>query len=167
MRFWGEFKWGKMGPRLFFDLEDGQKVNSSVYRDQILNRPLREFWEESFGDVPEPVVMEDNAPMHKKVCIPVRLELGMRCHQHPPNPPDLNPIDNIWANMKYWIAKEYDYITSVKLMQHVVIEIWNEFRDHRWDHRWDHLIESMPARIQVVIKASEVRHHISVKWNRI
>jgi transposase len=149
MMFWGAFRWGKMGPGLFFDLEDGQKVNSTVYRDQILNGPLREFWEESFGDVQEPVVMEDNAPVHKKVCIPVRTELGMKCHQHPPNSPDLNPIENIWAHMKHRIAKEYGHITSVKAMQHVVLEIWDDF----WDNRWDHLIESMPARIQAVIKA--------------
>ena len=149
MMFWGAFRWGKMGPGTFFDLEDGQKVNSTVYRDQILLRPLKEFWEESFGDVVEPIVMEDNVPVHKKVCIPVRQELEMRCHQHPPNSPDLNPIENIWAHMKYRIAKEYGHITSVKAMKHVVLHLWEEFGDHRWDH----LIESMPDRIQVVIKA--------------
>jgi len=60
--------------------------------------------------------MEDNAPVHKKVCILVRQELGMTCHQHPPNSPDLNPIENIWAYMKHQILKEYGYITSVKAM---------------------------------------------------
>jgi hypothetical protein len=40
MMFWGAFRWGKMGTGLFFDLEDGQKLNSRVYQDQILNRPL-------------------------------------------------------------------------------------------------------------------------------
>jgi transposase len=51
--------------------------------------------------------MEDNAPVHKKVCIPFRQELGMRCHQHPPNSADLNPIENIWVHIKHRIAKEY------------------------------------------------------------
>ena len=67
--------------------------------------------------------MEDNAPVHKKVCIPVREELGMRCHQHPPNSPDLNPIENIWAHIKHRISKEYDHIISVKAMRQVVISI--------------------------------------------
>jgi DDE superfamily endonuclease len=133
----------------FFELDDGQKVNSTVYRDQILTGPLKEFWEELFGDIQEPIVMEDNAPVHKKVCIPVRQELGMRCHQHPPNSPDLNPIEKIWAHMKHWISKEFGHITSVKAMKQVVINIWNEFENGRWDH----LIQSMPDRIQVVIKA--------------
>ena len=43
MMFWGAFRWSKMGPGTFFDLEDGQKVNSAVYRDQILLGPLKDF----------------------------------------------------------------------------------------------------------------------------
>jgi transposase len=149
MMFWGAFRWGRMGPGLFFDLGEGQKVNSTIYRDQILTGPLQEFWEESFEDIKEPVVMEDNAPVHKKVCIPVRQELGMKCHQHPPNSPDLNPIENIWAHMKHRISKEYGHVTSLKIMKDVVVNIWNDFEDHKWDH----LVESMPDRIQAVIKA--------------
>ena len=149
MMFWGAFRWGKMGPGVFFELEDRQKVDSTVYRDQILTGPLQEFWEESFEDVEQPIVMEDNAPPHKKVCIPVRKELGMRSHQHPPNSPDLNPIENIWAHMKHIISKEYAHITSQKVMRQVVVSIWNDFGDHKWDH----LVKSMPERIQAVIKA--------------
>ena len=149
MMFWGAFRWGKMGPSVFFNLDDGKKVNSTIYCDQILTGPLQEFWEESFGDVEVPIVMEDNAPPHKKVCIPVRVELGIKCHQHSPNSPDLNPIENIWAHMKHIISKEYAHITSQKVMQEVVVSIWNDFEDSKWDH----LIESMPERIQAVIKA--------------
>ena len=73
--------------------------------------PLKEFWEEAYGDVIESVVLEDNAPVHKKMCIPVRQELGMVCHQHPLNSPDLNPIANILCDMKRIIAKDYAHIT--------------------------------------------------------
>ena len=149
MMFWGVFRWGRMGPGVFFELEDGKKVNSTIYRDQILKGPLQEFWEESFEDLEQPVVMEDNAPPHKKVCIPVRQELGMKCHQHPPNSFDLNPIENIWVHMKHIISKEYAYITSLKVMRQVVVSIWNDFEHHKWDY----LVESMPERIQAVIKA--------------
>ena len=47
-------------------------MNSMIYRDQILLRLLKEFWEEAFGYVTEHVVVEDNASVHKKVYIPVR-----------------------------------------------------------------------------------------------
>jgi transposase len=82
-------------------MEDGKKVNSTVYQVQILTGLLQELREESFGDGKVLIVMEDNAPPHKKVCIPVRDELGVKSrHQHRPNFPDLNPIENIWAHMK-------------------------------------------------------------------
>jgi hypothetical protein len=77
----------------------------------------------------EPIVIEDHAPVHKKVCIPVRQELGMKCYQHSPNSPDLNPIENIWVYIKHRILKKYDHIISGKAMKQMVISIWNEFGD--------------------------------------
>ena len=41
------------------------------------------------------------------------------------------------------------HITSQKVMKAVVVRIWNDFEDQRWNH----LVESMPERIQAVIKA--------------
>jgi hypothetical protein len=65
--------------------------------------------------------------------------------------------------MKHCISKEYGHITSVKAMKQVVISIWNEFEDHRWDH----LVESMPYRIQAVIRAKGGSLHFSVILDRI
>ena len=77
-----------------------------------------------------PIVMEDNAAHHKKVCIPVRQELGMGC-RHPRNSPDLNPIANVWAQMKHIISKKYAPLTSQKVMKGVIVSIWNDFEDHK------------------------------------
>ena len=98
--FWGFFRWGKMGRSVFFDLEEGESINSMVYREQILLELLKDFWEESFRDLEEPIMVDNNALVHKKVCIPMKQELGMIYHQHPPNSPDLNPIEHIWAYIK-------------------------------------------------------------------
>jgi len=95
LMFWGSFRWGKMEPGVFFDLREGESINSVVYWNQILLRPLKEFWEEFFGDLKELIVVEDNAPVHKKVCIPVRQELEIIYHLHSANSPDLNPIEHI------------------------------------------------------------------------
>ena len=65
--------------------------------------------------------------------------------------------------MKHRISKEYDHITSLKAMRQVVISIWNEFEDHRWDH----LIETMPDRIQAVIKAKGDCTIFSIRLDRI
>src|SRR5438552_3647031 len=101
--FWGAFRWSKIGPPHFFDLGPKERVNSTAYRAQILLGPLQDIWFELFYDI-NPIVMEDNALVHKKVCISVRQNLGIECWQHPPNSPDLNSIENIWHHIKYIIA---------------------------------------------------------------
>jgi len=149
LMFWGAFRKGKMGPGGFFHIEGGESINSEVYRDQILLGPLRQFWEEAFEHFETPIVMEDNAPVHKKVCIPARKELGMQTLNWPPNSPDLNPIENIWSYMKDIITKDYVSVSSGKEMKRIVKNMWDNFKDGEWDK----LIDSMPARMAAVIAA--------------
>jgi len=133
----------------FFDLAKGEKVNSTTYRDQILLGPLKEFWEESFEDISMPIVMEDNAPVHKKSCIAVRQELGIVTLDWPPNSPDLNPIENVWRYIEDVIAKDHTDVSSVEEMKRIVWELWAGFADTEWDR----LIESLPERMDAVIAA--------------
>ena len=104
--FWGAFRKGKIGPGGCFNIEDGESIDSDNYTDQILLGPLCQFWEEAFEHFDTPIVMEDNALVHKKVCIPVREDLGMQTLNSPHNSPDLNPIEKIWSCMKDMIARD-------------------------------------------------------------
>ena len=122
-------------------------MDSTIYRDQILLGPLQQFWEESFEDIKLPIIMEDNASVHKKICIPARETLGMMTLDWPPNSPDLNPIENIWSYMKKIIARDYAEISSVQEMKAIVERMW----DHFGDEEWDKLIENMPERMEAVI----------------
>lgn len=149
LMFWGSFRLGKLGPGLFFQLEPGQKINSTVYRDQILLGPLQQFAKDSESEIPHPIVMEDNAPVHKGVCTSERKRLNWEPYLHPPNSPDLNPIENIWAYMKRKVAEKGLQITSHKQMKEFILGIWNSFSDTQWDA----LIASMPNRMKAVIKA--------------
>ena len=84
-----------MGLGLFFDLKPKQKINSAIYRDQVLLALLKQFQDESKKDIPNPIVMEDGAPVHKGACNGLRQKMKWEVYLHPPNSPDLNPIDNI------------------------------------------------------------------------
>ena len=149
--FWEVFRKGKMGSGVFFNLNRGQTVDSVIYRDQILLGPLKEFWMESFLDVNQPIVMEDNTPVHKDVCVQTRKDLGMITLEHPPNSPDLNPIEIIWEHMKDIIGKDYSEVSSMQEMRRIVHELWDGYSNDKWDS----LIESMPERMRKVIKAKE------------
>ena len=85
----------KMGPGCFFELSAGQKITSKVYCEQILLGPLKTFAEESCSDIQQPIVMEDNAPVHKGACVKPRMDLKWPPYEHPPNSLDLNLIENI------------------------------------------------------------------------
>lgn len=95
MMFWGTFRGGKMGLELFFDLKLGQKINSVIYRDQILLRPLKDFYMKSLVDISEPIVMEDRVPVHKGTAKKPRADLKWTTYEYPPNSPNLNAIENI------------------------------------------------------------------------
>ena len=47
MMFWRAFRWRKIGPGIFFNLEERKSINSIVYRDQILLGPLKTFGKSS------------------------------------------------------------------------------------------------------------------------
>ena len=138
-----------MGPRGFFNIEDGGSIDSVISRDQILLEPLHQFWEKAFEHFDTPIVMEDNTLVHKKVCIPVREDFRMQTLNWPPNSPDLNPIENIWSCMKDTIARDHATVSSTSEMKRIVKNMWDNFKDGEWDK----LIESMPARMAAVIAA--------------
>ena len=128
-----------MGPGVFFRVLKGTNITSTVYSDQILLDPLQDFWTESFLDLKNPIIMEDNAPVHKGVCIAAREIMGCETLDHPPNSPNFNPIENIWAHIKYHLTKEYPFVTARKELEIIITHMWEEIADDRFNN----LIESM------------------------
>jgi len=78
-----------MGPSLFFQLNPSQKINSTIYHNQVLLGLLKIFWEESKNEISESIVMEDSVPMHKGVCEKPRKDMKWATYSHPPNSPDV------------------------------------------------------------------------------
>lgn len=111
--------------------------------------PLKQFHDDSIKDIPNPIVMEDSASVHKGACNGLRKKMKWEIYLHLPNSPDLNPIENIWAFIKQEISRKHRHITSKVEMKRIVMEMWNGFDDKKWNE----LIASMPDRIKAVIKA--------------
>ena|SRR5437763_4391076 len=97
MMFWGAFRADKMGPGLFFDLKSRQKINLTIYSDQVLLELLKQFWDKSCKDILNPSVMEDGAPVYKGACNRLRERMKWEIYLYCSNSPDLNSIENIWA----------------------------------------------------------------------
>lgn len=94
--------------------------------------------------------MDDNAPGHaaKKTRTKL-LELGIERLPWPPASPDLNPIENIWQRMKQNLRKYTPAITTVAQLQEAVQKEWDALD---WGEILK-LIETMPARMEAVVKA--------------
>lgn len=75
-------------------------------------------------------------------------KLGIKSLIWPGNSPDLNPIENLWHNIGRKITKKSP--KSVLELQTVIESVWN---DESTNSDLKNLYESMPRRIEAVIKA--------------
>ena len=121
--FWGTFRWEKVGPGLFFEVEKGKHINSIMYHDQVLAGPLNDFWSESFLEADQLWVMKDSAPVHKRAAKIGWEELDMIVMPHLLNSPDLNSIENIWTWIKFRLARNYTYISLEAKLKRVVLKL--------------------------------------------
>lgn len=92
--------------------------------------------------------LQDNDPKHKSTIVRTWLfNHGIQCLDFPPYSPDLNPIENLWADLARRV--EQYQCASMEELQDRVAEEWKDtsvafLRE---------LVQSMPARCQAVIDA--------------
>lgn len=100
---------------------------------------------------------QDNAPIHKKASI----DEWFACHgieviDWPPHSPDLNPIEHVWKALKAELKKLDTNLhelpkneVSIEWMKRQLITAWNALPQGLIDN----LIDSLPRRLDAVIKA--------------
>ena len=101
---------------------------------------------------PKKVIFQhDNSPIHKSKKVLEHLKSqSFQVLSWPAQSPDLNPIEHLWAKIKRELNR-YECPPSG------IVELWERVQ-HIWDEKITEndcltLVESMPRRIQAVIRA--------------
>jgi len=92
--------------------------------------------------------MQDNAPCHASKATRAWLEgQNLKILNWPAQSPDLNPIEHVWAIMKFQVSKGNPKNIAE------LDEIANDVRSKLDPQYLNNLVESMPRRIRAVIEA--------------
>ena len=78
-----------------------------------------------------------------------REEKGLRTLSWPAQSPDLNPIENLWAEVKRSIRERKTRPENLQQLERYVQTAWMAIPKHTIEK----LVDSMPRRIQAVIAA--------------
>jgi transposase len=128
-------------------------INSEKYQevlDECLLEPMREIYKS------EPwMFMQDNAPPHvSKATRKWFVNNNVQLLDWPPNSPDLNCIEHLWAIMKQRIEKEVP--PTIAALEKVIHEEWERAQ---CDGTIQNLVLSMPRRIAACLKARGGHFH--------
>ena len=120
------------------------------YSEVILTRMLPQV-REWFPDG-NYIFMQDNAPCHMARSVSeVLTACGVEVLPWPGNSPDLNPIENVWANIKLRI-REGQELTNKAQHKESLRNIWEN--DPALICIIEKCIKSMPERVAAVIAAN-------------
>lgn len=137
---WGCFSWNGVGP--IFRIED--TMNASGYRD-ILENVMLPYASENM-----PLIwtfQQDNDPKHSSRLVKNWfLENNVPVLSWPSQSPDLNPIENLWSELKIRLSKEV--FKNKDDLWEKTQKIWYEIPLEKCQN----LISSMPRRVEKVLQ---------------
>jgi transposase len=143
--FWGAFTKHGTGPLVpvegivdkekYIDLLDNYLVSEMKHLNREHGRGF--------------LFMQDNARPHtaKKTLAFLRKE-KIKILEWPPQSPDLNPIENLWAIIKRRLYSDRTMFSSKQALIDSVLHEWNNIEISVCEH----LVDSMPKRLQEVFK---------------
>ena len=147
LMMWGCMSWHGVGFACRIDGKMDGELYESILKDELMK--TLEWFGQGVGDI---VFQQDNDLKH--TCKRARnwfKNKNLEVLQWPAQSPDLNPIEHLWHHLKKQVR---DYKEPVG----GVTELW-ERTEEKWEgisqEKCQRLIESMPRRIQAVIKAKE------------
>ncbi|CEH18006.1 TRANSPOSABLE ELEMENT-RELATED [Ceraceosorus bombacis] len=122
-------------------------VNATIYREQITQGKLRDYFTGLGMIGGHPTLVEDNAPVHTaKLTKEMARQLGYTPLPHPPNSPDLNPIENCWAWLKNQLKNSERSPKNEDELFEKAQELWAKMPQSLVDR----CIDSMEGRLKAV-----------------
>ena len=125
-------------------------INSEKYR-AILHDTMLPAAREMFRNGQNYTFQQNNAPRHTSVSTRRWFQTNnVRVMDWPPQSPDMNPIENLWGDLK--IAVRRHQPTSKAQLKAVLQDEWHRIAPERCQN----LVNSMPTRISALIRAKEL-----------
>jgi hypothetical protein len=149
---WGCIARGRKGSLVVVEYPGGRGggLNSKRYLEQVLVGCLLDFYTKLKHLRGYMQFQQDGAPAHTSRATLSWLSLhNIPLFFHPPNSPDLNPIEPLWLELKRILQHHTHTPTSVAKLIHAVHTAWDEILIDTINKHIDH----MPDRTAAILAA--------------